>query len=226
MLEDTGNNILEVIPEYMMISLISSKIKALVVGGGTAGFIKAKSFANRGCKVVVVSKEFCSQFEQLSGLKNLELIKESYDTRFIQDKHLIVIATNDQCLNQRIKEECDKNHKIYLNCDDFKQGLFVTPVQKRTDYIHIALHTILGSPKTSKFLLNRMKEEINQYDEFVSFLCAFRNTIGDEPDKNEIMDFMNTKDFYEFYQAGKHLLILKMFYPEIALITTKREMGY
>jgi len=215
MSEDFGKNLSEVMPEYMMISLISSKINVLVVGGGPAGFIKAKSFAGRGCKVFVVSKEFCSRFDQLSGFQNVKLIKEPYEKQHIHDKHLIVIATNDPSLNQRIQKECEESHKIYLTCDDFRQGLFVTPVQKKTDFLHIALHTVLGSPKTSGFLLKLMEKEFHPYQQFVSFLCTFRNTIKDERNKNEIMDFMNTEDFYEFYQAGKHLLILKMFYPQI-----------
>jgi len=222
--EDIGRNISEVEaempepenePEYMIISLISRKIKVLLVGGGKAGFLKAKSYAGRGCNVVVVSKEFCDEFGQLSGLKNVELIKEPYDTRFILDKHLILIATGDQALNQRIREDCERNCKIYLDCDDFKQGLFVTPVQQRTDYLQVALHTLFGSPKTSKFLINRLRNEIKQYDEFAAFISSFRRGIKGRPDIAEIMDFMNSDDFYEFYLSGKHLLVLEMFYPEL-----------
>ena len=61
------NNKENILLDHAFISLISSKIKVLIVGGGKGGYIKAKSFLQRGCKVYVISKEFDERFEEIKS---------------------------------------------------------------------------------------------------------------------------------------------------------------
>ena len=64
MQKDNREDILSEI-NYTSISLISSKISVGIVGGGKAGFIKAKSFCEKGCSVTVISEAFIQEFNDI-----------------------------------------------------------------------------------------------------------------------------------------------------------------
>ena len=215
MSKDISQDFLEEKLEYMMLSFLASNLKVLIVGGGKAGFTKAKSFVGRGCKVTVVSEKFSDFFNGLKE-KNLTLQKGLYNESMILKQHLVVIATDNQRVNEEIIGHCEKHDKLFLTCDDFKKGSFVVPTQRKTDGIHFGLNTIYGSPKTASFLADKMQKQLGQYDEFVSYCSKIRMHYKNTEYKNTIMSFVNSEDFYQLYQAGKHEDALKNFYSEIS----------
>ncbi|AFS79463.1 precorrin-2 dehydrogenase SirC [Gottschalkia acidurici 9a] len=196
------NNKEDILLDYALISLISSKIKVIIIGGGKGGYIKAKSFLQRGCSVYVLSKEFDEKFKNLRYSKNIIFINESYKKDYIKDKHIVIISTNNPELNNIIKQDCEENYKLYLMSSDFKEGLFVTPTQRDTRSISIAINTKVGSPKTSVFLAEKMIKDLSEYDDFVMYVGEVRKMVKEKAnDKKltlEIMEFLNTDDFYFF----------------------------
>ena len=212
MSQDTKENILEDVIEYTHISLISSKTKVLIVGGGRAGYIKAKSFASKGCMVSVLSEEFIGDFDNLLNLANVNIIKGEYESSFIVEKHLVVIAVNDNEVRVKIKEDCEKLYKLYLDCTDFKEGQFVMPVQRETNNVTFSLNTKGGSPKAAMFLAEVMEQTLIEYDEFIQYLCQLREEVKSSEYKGKILDFASTEDFRFFYDKGKHKEVLRMFF--------------
>ncbi|EYE89233.1 precorrin-2 dehydrogenase [Fervidicella metallireducens AeB] len=197
--------------DYMFISLISSKTKILIVGGGRAGYIKAQSFLRKGCSITVISREFIEDFKELESI-NLKLIKREYSNSYIKNHHLIVIATDDDKLNDAIKRDCDENFKLYLTCNDYRKGMFVVPTMGETKTTQIALHTKKGSPKTSIYLCNKINSSLKENDDFIDYVSSFRNKIKKFDNRLELLDFINTDDFLYFFKKGKHEVVLKMFY--------------
>lgn len=197
---------------YTMISLISNKINILIVGGGDAAFIKCRSFSKEGCKVTVVSKEFCPEFLEVDGLYNVKLIKDDYNEVYVDNNHIVIIATNSKETNEIIKKYCDSICKLYVHCEDHKRGLFVSPVQKDTKNIKFALHTKYGSPKTALFMAEIMEDKLCKYSDFIDYTFSIRNKVMKNTLKKEIMNFVCSEDFYFFYTKGLHDSILEMFY--------------
>ena len=197
---------------YNMISLLSDKVNILIVGGGEAAFIKCRTFSNEGCNITVVSKEFCLEFEKLQHKPNVKLIKAEYEKSYVDHNHIVIIATDNKLTNQAIKEYCDNKCKLYLNCEDYKQGLFVTPVQKNTPNMKYALHTKSGSPKTTLLMSKVIEDKLKEYEEFIDYTCSIRNMAKSKANKKEIMSFVCSEDFYFFYTKGVQNDILKMFY--------------
>lgn len=216
--KDIKQDIHEGTIDYMFISLISQKTKVLVVGGGRAGYLKATSFLKKGCRVTVLSKGFIDDFRKLDSV-NLKLIEENYSISYIQNHHLIVIATDDDELNDLVKMDCEKNFKLYLTCNDYRKGMFVVPTMRETKTTQIALHTKKGSPKTSLYLCNKIKDSLKENDGFIDYVCSLRNKTKAFDKKQELLDFINTDDFLYFFNNGKHELVLKMFYGGIIIET-------
>lgn len=196
---------------FMPLSLIAGKTRVLVVGGGNAGYMKAKAFLSRGCHVTVVAMDFKKGFEELQGPK-LCLIKAPYQRDLIKNVHLVVIAVSEDEAAERIKEDCEAEYKLYLYSGAATQGLFVIPAAEETREGVFTFHTKKGSPSTAKFIRTKIKEQLIEYDNFIEFVCSLREFLKGDENRSKIMDFVNTEDFYGFYQQQKHLLVLKLFY--------------
>lgn len=197
---------------YTMISLMSSKINVLIVGGGEAAFIKCKTFSKEGCNITVVSKDFSPPFESLKEIYNIKLIKGEYDESYIEHNHIIIIATDNEETNHAIKIYCDKKSKLYIHCANYKEGLFVTPVQKHTPNMKFALHTKTSSPKTALFMSKVIEDKLLEYNDFIDYTSSIRNMVKKMKSKKEIMNFICSEDFYFFYTKGVQDIILEMFY--------------
>lgn len=200
--------------ERMMISLSSSKIKVLVIGGGRAGFIKAKAFASRGCKVTVLSPEFDDAFDSNAG-GNLCLVKSCYTEDYLKEQHLIIIAVSDGELSHQITQDCEALAKLYLRCDHARDGIFIVPAISETKQSVFAYHTKEGSPATAVYIRDKIQKQLQGYDVFIEYVCRLRNTLRGNEKLHEIMQFVNTDDFLMFFQKNKHQLILKLFYGGI-----------
>jgi len=212
--EDNTKDILCSGIEYTMISLISEKINVLIIGGGKAALTKMRTFAGRGCRISLISKEFLEEFEELKVCNNIKLIYDEYNRKYIYDKHIVIIATNSKEVNKVIREDCRKLYKLFIDCSAPKEGTCITPCQRDTKNIFFGLHTKSVSPKTSVYLANKVKSELEKYDEFINFSSSIRNKIKDWDRKQEIMNFICSEDFYFFYKKKKEEAILKMFYEE------------
>ena len=197
---------------YTMISLISDKVSILIVGGGEAAFIKCRTFSKEGCNITVVSKEFCAGFEGLKKLSNVRLIKDEYDESYVDNNHIVIIATDNEKTNEGIKTYCDKKCKLYIHCADYKEGLFVTPVQRSTANMKFALHTRNSSPKTALFMSQIIEDKLCEYTDFIDYTSGLRELVRKSLQKKEIMNFVCSEDFYFFYTKGAESEILEMFY--------------
>lgn len=217
MYENNKEDILRSGIDYTMISLISPKVNVLIVGGGRAALIKAKTFIERGCSVSVVSKEFLLEFEKLKSYSNLRLINEEYKKNYINDRHIVVIATNCEAINKKIRKDCDELSKLYIDCTDPKEGLCVMACQRSTKSTSFGININDVSPKTSVFLANKIKNKLEGYDDFITFTALVRNNAKELKNKNEIMEFICSDNFLFFYEKGLGELILKMFYPDVEL---------
>ena len=209
MSQHTEKDILSKEIDYMNITLMSKNIKVLVIGAGRAGFIKSKSFSQKGCEVTVVALEFCKEFQELINIKK---VITNYKIDFIKDKHLIVIAVDDEKLIGEIVSNCEEENKLFLNCTDFKEGNFIVPSQSKTKNINYSINTLGGNPKTSTFLVKTMGEKLREYDNLVSFSDELRKKIKISPYKSEILDFVASEDFNFFIKKAFHIEVLNLFY--------------
>lgn len=212
--EDNTKDIYDGSVNNMFLSFIGNRLKILIVGGGRAGFIKTSNFIKKGCSVTVVSNEFIDSFDKLKVYGNLILANDSYDRRYIIDKHIVIIATNNRSLNEDIQRDCEELSKIYLRCDDFKKGMAAVPASSSTKETSFALNIKKGSPRTSVYLLDKIEKVLDEYDDYIDYVCFLREKIKGTVNKDEIMEFINSDDFYFFFKKNKHEIVLKTFFKE------------
>jgi precorrin-2 dehydrogenase/sirohydrochlorin ferrochelatase len=199
--------------DFTLISLISKKIKVLIIGGGRAGFIKAKSFTHSFCNVFVVSNEFCDDFNTLKSLDNISFIQDFYKIDFILDKHIVIIATGNKETDLQISADCEKYSKLYISCADYKNGNMVRPLQRETDSMIFGLHSKSGNPNASLFTADLIEKNIKEQDDFINYINTIRSKVKGKPYKDELMKFVTTEDFIFFYNNNVGDIILQLFYP-------------
>ena len=232
MYEDNRKDICNEGIDYSYISLISSKLRVGIIGGGKAGAIKAKHFVDSKCYVEVLSHNFSEEIIELSkaSMEKFKLINEEFSYEFLSDKQLIIIALGDKNLKDKIKKYCDENYKIYIDSSNFKEGMGVVPIQRNTENIIFALNTRYGNPKGAVLVSNKVEELLGAYDDFIGFIGKIRNRAKEFPEyKNDIIRFIGTDDFKRIFDEGKCESVLRINFPkEIVdcLLKAHSQKGY
>lgn len=209
------------------LSLKTSNLKVLVIGGGKAGYIKVKSFLQKGCTVTLITKDISKEISQIETYDKLTIINEDFNCEnhydLIKKCHLVIIATNNKELNCKIRKLCDDIFRLYIDCTEVEKSLCITPTMGQSEEIIFALHTKDKSPKTSVFLRNILEKEFEKYDDYVKFSVNIRNSLNNLKDKKEIMDFISSYDFLYMFNKGYGEKILNLFYGGLSFENSNKK---
>lgn len=198
-------------PESIYLSFFSSKLKVGIIGGGKAATIKVKSLLKKNVYIEVVARDFTEEILRIKDEK-LFIIKAEYSNDFIKDKHLIIIAIDDYELIKRIKDQCDKEYKLYINCTDFKDGIGLMPVQRSLKNISFGLNTNGGNPKGALLAANIATKALKDIDDFIGITSKIRNNAKSLTIyKKEVIDFISSDDFKFFWDKNKEKVVLALF---------------
>ena len=199
--------------KYVALNFFSHKLKVKIIGGGKGAFIKAKTFCTNGCAVEILSKNFSEDILNLKNY-NIRYIKGEYYKNFIIDAHIVLIAIDDKKLRESIVGDCENLNKIFIDCTEFKNGMAVIPSQRNLKNLSFSVSTMVGVPKISKLLGDKMENSLKEYDEFTFYVSRLRENAKKEKLKKEIVDFICTEDFKFFYEKGKDRKVFSMFFDE------------
>ncbi|GAB6167813.1 NAD(P)-dependent oxidoreductase [Clostridium carnis] len=196
---------------YTYLALESKKLRVGIIGGGKAAFIKARNFINNECYVEVLSKEFSNELINLSN--DIVLLEGEYNKKFIKDKHIIIIAIDNEILVNKIISHCKEEYKIYINSASFEDGMAIVPVQRSSKYLNLAISTSVGNPKGAMMVAKNVLKILEEYDDFIFKTGKMRkNSKNISKYKNDIINFICSEDFKFINEKGKDKLILEMFF--------------
>ncbi len=158
------------------IFLKAKNLNILIVGGGNVAeeklrfLLKSSSDAN----VELVSLKFTKAIKILIEKYKVELTNDRYHLDYLDDKHIVIVATNSKETNIKIYNDCKKRNLLVNVADnpnycDFYLGGIVTKGN-----VKIAISTNGKSPTMAKRLrqffeevlpedLNELVENLNSY---------------------------------------------------------------
>ena len=199
---------------YAPITFFGEKLKVGVIGAGRGALIKVRNFYNKGSKIEVLALDFLEDFYKFNGDK-VKLIKGNYNKDFILDKHLIIIAIDNENIINEIKYDCEKLCKIYINSSKFKDGMGVIPVTRESKFITVAVNTKVGNPRGSVMVAESITEYLQEFDEYIRLTGEIRNCLFlDKEIKDDLLKFINSSDCKFFYDKNKIFEVFKLFYDE------------
>lgn len=161
----------------------------IVIGGGIVAYRKIKALLEFEAKVTAVALRFCDSILQL---EMLERKQKNYETTDIENAFLVIAATDDNILNERISREC-RERKIPVNVVDKKEECsFIFPAYVKKGDITAGVTTSGKCPLISGKIKNKIDEVIPDYlEELVTYLGSIRedikSTFEDEESRKRVI---------------------------------------
>ena len=189
--------------ELYPVFLKVSNLNTLIVGGGNVALEKLtfllKSSPN--AQVQMVATMFREETIKLAEQYKIEMVKDTYDSKYLEGKHIVVATTDNIPVNELVYNDCRERNILVNVADnppfcDFYMGGIVTKGN-----VKVAISTNGKSPTTAKRLRQFFEDVIPEnIDDLVRNLNEFRKTIkGDFEEKVETLNeftkgLVNKKD--------------------------------
>ena len=167
-----GNVVAELYPIY--VDLTGRAV--LVVGGGVVAARKVGALLKRQIRVTVVAPEICPELQKLTDDSDLVIHQRSYQTGDLAEYWLVIAATDDSELNQRVFAEAAEA-RIFCNVVDQPDlCTFQVPAVVRQGPLQIAISTGGASPALARRVRQELQERFGPaYGELVEGLLDLRN---------------------------------------------------
>lgn len=152
--------------------------QVLVVGGGEVAERKVSSLLKAGASVVVGSMTLTHSLGLLLARGDIAHLSGEYIDAWLQDSWLVVAATDDQQLNQRIAETAE-SQKILVNVvDDVALSTFHVPAIVDRGALQIAISTAGAAPVVARQLRSQLEAQLDgSWGALVALTARFRQRI-------------------------------------------------
>lgn len=157
--------------------------KVGVVGGGKVAYFKIQSLLREGAAITVISPELDSRLASLVDQKKVQWLQKEYERSDVESAFLIIAATNDKYLNERVEEEAGSNQLVNLVTDP-ERGNCHFPAALHRGKLIMAVSTGGASPKLTKKIRDHLTTIYDEsYEAYVDFLYECRMKIKKYNDK-------------------------------------------
>jgi len=171
--------------------------RVVIFGGGEVSARKAAYFCD-DTEVTVVSRSFSPSFDELTIRRtqvNLTGIGDYELGNLIKGAFLVIAATQDTILNDRIGRYCAVQGVLFNNADG-KAGDVKLPSQIKGQHYTIAISTSGESPAVSRFLREHIGQAYPELDGMIEIQNELRTKLKPKiPDQemrsrilNEVLD--------------------------------------
>jgi len=162
-----------------------------LIGAGEIGLQKIRAFLDSGAQVHVVAPEALPEIEALAQEGRVRWSKRGYETADLDGVTLVIAATDDPALQQRIAAE-SRERRIWVNIVDVPPLCdFIAPAIVRRGDIQVAISTGGAAPALAKFLRQKVEQVLGpEYADFVQMVKQYRPDILKLP-KPQRMDLWN-----------------------------------
>ena len=150
----------------------------LVVGGGAVASRKAKTLAECGGIVTVVSPKFSEALRELEKRSEVTLVCRPYETADLDGKFLVIGATNDGDLNRLINADAEARNMLCNIADVPDICNFILPSIIRRGDLVVAISTSGKSPAFAKKLRKDLEKSFgDEYARFLTLMGAARKKL-------------------------------------------------
>jgi precorrin-2 dehydrogenase/sirohydrochlorin ferrochelatase len=160
--------------------------KVIIFGGGDVGARKAAYF-NDQAVVSVISRSFSGSFDNLCVAKVVADISVTGDAELgtmIAGAFLVIAATSDPQLNDRIGRVCAEQGVLFNNAEGTK-GDVILPSKIEGNHYLIAISTGGESPGVSRYLREHISATLPDLDGMIELQGRLREALKQrEPDQS------------------------------------------
>jgi precorrin-2 dehydrogenase/sirohydrochlorin ferrochelatase len=148
--------------------------KVAVAGGGKIAYFKIVPLIEEGADITVISPEIDEKIQERVNLGQIKWIQKEYEREDVKDAFLIIAATDNKEINERIEEEAEENQLVNVISNP-ERGNCHFPAALRRGKLLIAVSTEGASPKLAKHIRNELEEIYDEtYEDYLEFLNECR----------------------------------------------------
>ncbi len=154
-------------------------LHTLVVGGGYVGLEKISALLDNSpeARITLVAPEISQEIRALAGSHpNLQLVMRAFKEDDLQDRDLVIVATNDKALNREIQAMAKKK-KLLCNVADTPElcDFYLSSIVQKGN-LKIAISTNGLSPTAAKRIKAMLQESFpDDIDNTLNNLQQIRN---------------------------------------------------
>jgi precorrin-2 dehydrogenase/sirohydrochlorin ferrochelatase len=151
---------------------------ALIVGGGSVAQRKVETLMKFGASIQIISRELTHKLKSLVESKEIHHIGEEFRDKHLDGAFLVIAATDDKRLNQKVSESAQKRGLLINAVDQPSDCNFIVPsIVNRGDLL-IAVSTSGKSPALSKKLRKELEMQFGgEYKTFLTLMGCLREEI-------------------------------------------------
>jgi siroheme synthase-like protein len=146
-------------PYYPLLLNIQGK-KCLVIGGGEVALRKVQTLLEHGAIVDIVSPAFCSELNQLGKGGAVQAINRAYKAEDLNDALLVIAATDDAKVNEKVAAEARKRGILINVVDKPDISDFIVPSSFRRGDIIVAVSTSGKSPALARKIRSELETNL------------------------------------------------------------------
>ncbi|OHB86083.1 MAG: siroheme synthase [Planctomycetes bacterium RIFCSPHIGHO2_02_FULL_40_12] len=147
--------------------------RCVIVGGGKVAYRKVCSLKESGADVIVVSPDICSEMADVEGIT---LIKTKYEEKFLRGALLVIAATDNEAVNEKVALDAGKRNLIVNVVDHPELCSFIVPSTINRGDLCISISTGGASPAVAKSIREKLEDVFgSEYEEYLNLLTKMRS---------------------------------------------------
>jgi len=179
--------------DYFPIFIDSNKINAMVVGGGDVAARKIELLLKATTQITIMAEQVSANVLRLIEHHHLNWLTHNYRTGLLENKNLVIAATNNSHVNQAIYQEAEQLNILVNVVDQPDLCSYITPAIIDRNPMIIAISSSGSSP----VLVRMLREQIDKmlpdgYGKLAKFSYKFRDHV-----KARIKGVRNRRTFWE-----------------------------
>ncbi|MFP7299610.1 NAD(P)-binding protein [Neobacillus niacini] len=183
---------------YPIIVRLDGK-KAVVIGGGRVAERKVTRLLGTGALITVISPIATDELKRLASIGLIRWRVKSFSKEDLEGAFLIFAATNDNVVNQTIKEAASEQQLVNM-ADDPDGSDFHVPSHFQRGRLSISVSTGGASPTLAGKIKEQLESQFDeQFEDYVEFLFSARQRILQEVKepsrKREILSAIVSEEF-------------------------------
>ncbi|NVK40019.1 MAG: uroporphyrinogen-III C-methyltransferase [Oceanospirillaceae bacterium] len=164
--------------EYLPLFFRLQDRPALLVGGGQIALRKARLLLRAGARLTVVAHEICPELAEMVDAQDGQLVVGEYHSALLDDQVLVVAATDDESLHERIHYDAVARNLPVNVVDSPQLCTFVFPAIVDRSPIVIGISSGGASPVLARMLRARLETLIpNGYSRLGELAGRFRDQV-------------------------------------------------
>jgi len=179
----------------------------VIIGGGIVALRKVKALIPTNAKITIIADKIEQELTEFAATTDIELTNTLYSKDHLTGAYLVIAATNDNKLNERIYNDC-QDLKILCNVvDQLHLCDFFVPAVIKHGHLQIAISTDGLCPAYAAHLRKKLQTLFtDQHSQFLIELEAIRKQIIEQVPsagrKAILQKLVNDDSFDRFTKKG------------------------